>query len=40
MVFILLYTELQKEVEEIKGYIRGSIQDMQSLLADVSNNTP
>ena len=30
----------QREVEEIKGYIRGSIKDMQSLLTDVSNNIP
>ena len=30
----------QREVEEIKGYIRGSIKDMQSLLIDVSNNIP
>lgn len=28
------------EVENIKGYIRGSIKDMQSLLADVGNNIP
>jgi len=27
-------------VEDIKGYIRGSIKDMQSLLADVENNIP
>jgi len=28
------------EVEDIKGYIRGSIKDMQSLLIDVENNIP
>lgn len=28
------------EVEDIKGYIKGSIKDMQSLLMDVGNNTP
>jgi hypothetical protein len=28
------------EVEEIKGYIRGSIKDMQSLLQDTGNNIP
>jgi CRISPR/Cas system-associated exonuclease Cas4 (RecB family) len=28
------------EAENIKGYIRGSIKDMQSLLTDVSNNIP
>jgi hypothetical protein len=28
------------EVEDIKGYIRGSIKDMQSLLLDVRNNIP
>jgi hypothetical protein len=30
----------QEEVEAIQGYIRGSIKDMHSLLADVDNNTP
>jgi PD-(D/E)XK nuclease superfamily len=30
----------QGEVEDIKGYIRGSIKDMQSLLIDVGNNIP
>ncbi|MEW6375372.1 MAG: PD-(D/E)XK nuclease family protein [Thermodesulfobacteriota bacterium] len=28
------------EVEDIKGYIRGSIKDMQSLLIDAGNNIP
>lgn len=28
------------EVEDIKGYIQGSIKDMQSLLSDVGNNIP
>jgi hypothetical protein len=28
------------EVEGVKGYIRGSIKDMQSLLADPENNIP
>jgi CRISPR/Cas system-associated exonuclease Cas4 (RecB family) len=28
------------EVEDIKGYIRGSIKDMQSLLVDLENNKP
>ena len=28
------------EVEDIKGYIRGGIKDMQSLLVDFSNNIP
>ena len=28
------------EVDNIKGYIRGSIKDMQSLLIDVGSNTP
>ncbi len=28
------------EVEDIKGYIRGSIKDMQSLLMNIGNNTP
>lgn len=28
------------EAEDIKGYIRGSIKDMQSLLMDVENNIP
>jgi hypothetical protein len=30
----------QEEMKSIKGYIKGSIKDMQSLLADVSNNLP
>jgi hypothetical protein len=30
----------QEEIKGIKGYINGSIKDMQSLLADVSNNFP
>lgn len=30
----------QGEVEDIKGYIRGSIKDMQSLLIDIGNNIP
>jgi len=30
----------QEEMKGIKGYIKGSIKDMQSLLADVSNNLP
>jgi hypothetical protein len=28
------------EAEDIKGYIKGSIKDMQSLLMDIGNNTP
>jgi hypothetical protein len=28
------------EVEGIKGYIKGSVKDMQSLLKDPENNTP
>jgi hypothetical protein len=28
------------EVEGIKGYIRGSVKDMQSLLKDPANNIP
>jgi len=28
------------EVEDIKGYIKGSIKDMQSLLVDLGNNIP
>ena len=28
------------EVEDIKGYIKGSIKDMQSLLVDLGNNVP
>jgi hypothetical protein len=30
----------QEEMRGIQGYIKGSIRDMQSLLADVSNNLP
>ncbi len=30
----------QGDVENIKGYIRGSIKDMQSLLGDLANNMP
>jgi hypothetical protein len=30
----------QEEMRGMKGYINGSIKDMQSLLADVSNNIP
>ena len=30
----------QEEMKGIKGYINGSIKDMQSLLTDVSNNIP
>jgi hypothetical protein len=30
----------QGEAEAIKGYIRGSIKDMQSLLTDTEENTP
>jgi hypothetical protein len=30
----------QGEVEDIKGYIRGSIKDMESLLIDIENNIP
>jgi hypothetical protein len=30
----------QEEMKGIKGYINGSINDMQSLLTDVSNNIP
>jgi hypothetical protein len=33
-------TVTRGEMEEIKGYIRGSIKDMQSLLRDVRNNIP
>ena len=28
------------EVEDIKGYIKGSVKDMQSLLTDIENNIP
>jgi hypothetical protein len=28
------------EVEDIKGYMKGSVKDMQSLLTDVGNNIP
>jgi len=34
------FTVTRGEMEEIKGYIRGSIKDMQSLLRDVRNNIP
>lgn len=34
------FSVTQGEAENIKGYIRGSIKDMQSLLIDVSNNIP
>ena len=34
------FSVTQGEAENIKGYIRGSIKDMQSLLTDVSNNIP
>ncbi len=30
----------QGEVEDIKGYFKGSIKDMQSLLLDAGNNIP
>jgi hypothetical protein len=30
----------QEEMKGMKGYINGSIKDMQSLLMDVSNNIP
>jgi len=30
----------QREAEDIKGYIRGSIKDMKSLLIDIENNIP
>jgi hypothetical protein len=30
----------QDEIKGVKGYISGSIKDMQSLLADVPNNLP
>jgi hypothetical protein len=30
----------QGEVEDIKGYIKGSIRNMQSLLMDVGSNIP
>ena len=30
----------QGQVEDIKGYIKGSIKDMQSLLVDLGNNVP
>jgi hypothetical protein len=28
------------EVEDIKGYIKGSVKDMQSLLTDIGSNIP
>lgn len=34
------FSVTQGEVEGIKGYIRGSIKDMKSLLADAENNIP
>ena len=34
------FSVTQGEAENIKGYITGSIKDMQSLLTDVSNNIP
>jgi CRISPR/Cas system-associated exonuclease Cas4 (RecB family) len=34
------FSVTQGEAENIKGYIMGSIKDMQSLLTDVSNNIP
>jgi len=34
------FSVTQGEAENIKGYITGSIKDMQSLLIDVSNNIP
>jgi len=34
------FSVTQGEAENIKGYIRGSIKDMQSLLTDVNNNIP
>ena len=34
------FSVTQGEAENIKGYIRGSIKDMQSLLTDISNNIP
>lgn len=34
------FSVTQGEAENIKGYIRGSIKDMQSLLVDVGNNIP
>jgi hypothetical protein len=30
----------QDEIKGVKGYISGSIKDMQSLLVDISNNIP
>jgi hypothetical protein len=30
----------QRDVDDIQGYIRGSIKDMQSLLVDVEQNIP
>ncbi len=34
------FTVTMTEVEGIKGYIKGSVKDMQSLLKDPENNTP
>jgi len=34
------FSVTQGEAENIKGYLKGSIKDMQSLLTDVSNNIP
>jgi len=34
------FSMTQGEVENIQGYIRGSVKDMQSLLADAENNVP
>jgi len=34
------FTTSQTEIGSIKGYIRGSIKDMQSLLGDIENNIP
>jgi hypothetical protein len=35
-----LFSVTMAEVEGIKGYIRGSFKDVQSLLKDPSNNIP
>ena len=38
--FTVTFTVTTAEVEGIKGYIKGSVQDMQSLLKDPENNIP
>jgi CRISPR/Cas system-associated exonuclease Cas4 (RecB family) len=34
------FSVTEGEVEDIKGYIKGSVKDMQSLLTDIENNIP